>query len=94
MLGALHNKIAIATGAGSGIGRATSLLLAQEGATVEVSNIGASSAEETLFAIKHPNGDSVAVPADVSKPSDVQRLIAQGLDTYGRLDCASNNVGV
>ncbi len=94
MPGTLENKIALVTGAGSGIGRASSLILAREGAKVVVSDINASGAEETLSTIKQSGGDGIFVHADVSKAGDVQALVAQVVETYGRLDCAYNNAGI
>ena len=94
MPGTLGNKIALVTGAGSGIGRASSLVLAREGAKVVVSDINASGAEETLSTIRDRGGDGIFVHADVSKAEDVQKLVAQVVETYGRLDCAFNNAGI
>ena len=94
MAGMLENKVALVTGAGSGIGRASSLALAREGATVVVSDIDASAAEETLSTIKERSGDGIVVHADVSKAADVQALVARVVATYGRLDCAYNNAGI
>ena len=94
MPGTLEDKIALVTGAGSGIGRASSLVLAREGARVVVSDINAEGAETTLSAIKEIGGEGVFVYADVSKPEDVQALVASVIHTYGRLDCAYNNAGI
>jgi NAD(P)-dependent dehydrogenase (short-subunit alcohol dehydrogenase family) len=94
LAGTLENKIALVTGAGSGIGRASSLVLAREGATVVVSDIDTMGAQETLSSIKERGGDGVFVHADVSKAADVQALVAQVVETYGRLDCAFNNAGI
>ena len=94
MPGTLEDKIALVTGAGSGIGRASSLVLAREGARVVVSDINAEGAETTLSAIKEMGGEGVFVHADVSKPEDVQALVASVIHTYGRLDCAYNNAGI
>ena len=94
MPGTLEDKIALVTGAGSGIGRASSLVLAREGAKVVVSDINAEGAEATLSAIKEMGGEGVFVHADVSKPEDVQALVASVIHTYGRLDCAYNNAGI
>ncbi len=94
MPGTLHEKIALVTGAGSGIGRATSLVLAREGATIVVSDINADGAEETLSAIKDMGGDGMFVHADVSRAADVEALVAATVKAYGRLDCAYNNAGI
>ena len=90
----LHGKIALVTGAGSGIGRATSLVLAREGATVVVSDVNAQGGEETLSAIKDMGGDGMFVHADVSRAADVEALVDATVAAYGRLDCAYNNAGI
>ena len=94
MPGTLKEKIALVTGAGSGIGRATSLVLAREGATIVVSDINADGGEETLSAIKDMGGDGMFVHADVSRASDVEALVEATVKAYGRLDCAYNNAGI
>ena len=90
----LKDKIALVTGASSGIGRATSLLLAREGATVAVCDIDADGGEETLSAIKDMGGDGIFVHADVSRPADVEAMVNAVVSAYGRLDCAYNNAGI
>ena len=87
----LKDKIALVTGAGSGIGRATSLVLAREGATIAVSDIDANGGEETLSLIKDMGGDGMFVHADVSRPADVEAMVDAVVAAYGRLDCAYNN---
>ena len=77
MPGTLEDKIALVTGAGSGIGRASSLVLAREGAKVVVSDINAEGAEATLSTIKEMGGEGIFVHADVSKPEDVQALVSE-----------------
>ena len=84
----LKDKIALVTGAGSGIGRATSLVLAREGATIAVSDIDADGGEETLSAIKDMGGNGMFVPADV------EAMVGAVIQAYGRLDCAYNNAGI
>ena len=94
MTGLLEGRISLVTGAASGIGRAASLVMAREGATVAVSDINADGGEETLSAIKEAGGDGMFVHADVSRPGDVAALIGQVVSAYGRLDCAYNNAGI
>ena len=94
MPGILQDKIALVTGAASGIGRATSLVMAREGARVVVSDIDAEGAEATLSAIKELGGQGIFIHADVSNAEDVQALVAGAVETYGRLDCAYNNAGI
>ena len=94
MAGLLEGKISLVTGAASGIGRATSLVMAREGATLVVSDINAEGAEATLSAIKDRGGQGTFIHADVSKTEDVQALVAGVVEAYGRLDCAFNNAGI
>ena len=94
MPGTLHEKIALVTGAGSGIGRATSLVLAREGATVVVSDINADGGEETVSAIKDMVGDGMFVHADVSRAAEVEAMVGAVVKAYGRLDIAYNNAGI
>ena len=90
----LKEKIALVTGAGSGIGRATSLVLAREGATIAVCDIDANSGEETLSTIKDMGGNGMFVHADVSRAADVEAMIGSVVEVYGRVDCAYNNAGI
>ena len=94
MPGTLNDKIALVTGAGSGIGRATSLVLAREGATIVVSDVNADGGEETVSAIKYMGGDGMFVHADVSQAADVEALVGAVVNAYGRLDIAYNNAGI
>ncbi len=94
MPGTLNDKIALVTGAGSGIGRATSLVLAREGATIVVSDVNADGGEETLSAIKDMGGDGMFVHADVSRAADVEALVGAVVNAYGRLYIAYNNAGI
>lgn len=94
MAGMLEGKISLVTGAASGIGRATSLVMSREGATVVVADIDAAGAEETLSAIQANGGDGMFVRADVSRSDDVAALVGKIVSAYGRLDCAFNNAGV
>ncbi len=91
----LRGKVAIVTGAGSGIGRAVALEFAREGARVVVNDHrGDGMGEETVALIEAAGGDAVYVGADVSLEEEVERLIRTAVDTYGRLDILVNNAGV
>jgi NAD(P)-dependent dehydrogenase (short-subunit alcohol dehydrogenase family) len=91
----LKGKVAIVTGAGSGIGRAVALEFAREGARVVVNDHrGDGMGEETVALIEAAGGNAVYVGADVSLEEEVERLIRTAVDTYGRLDILVNNAGV
>ena len=90
----MDNKIALVTGAGSGIGRATVLVFAREGAKVVVSDIVVEGGQETVQQIEAAGGEAIFVKADVSQAADVETLVAKTVETYGRLDCAFNNAGI
>ena len=90
----LENKVALVTGAGSGIGRATAELFAKEGASIAVADYDAESGETTVRSIKQSGGRAVFVHADVSKASDAERMVKVAVDTYGRLDVVHNNAGI
>ena len=93
-MGLLDGKVALVTGAASGIGRQSALAFAREGAKVVVSDVTVDAGEETVDMIKKAGGEATFVKADVANQADVQALIAKAVDTYGRLDCAHNNAGI
>lgn len=88
------NRVVLVTGAGAGIGRASALAFAREGATVVVSDIEEPAGEETLRQIRDAGGNGMFVRADVADAAQVQQLVQRTLDGYGRLDCAHNNAGI
>lgn len=94
MAGMLEGKIALITGGGRGIGRATAVLFAREGARVVVADISADGVKETAELITNAGGEATGVVADVSKPADVSAMMTATLDAFGRLDCAFNNAGI
>lgn len=94
MAGRVEGKVALVTGGSSGIGRATALLFAQEGAKVVVADVTVSGGEETVQMIKAAGGDAIFVKADMAKAAEVEAMIQKTVATYGRLDCAHNNAGI
>lgn len=89
-----ENRIALVTGGASGIGRAAAQLYAQHGATVVVSDIDETGAQQTVETIGRHGGKAEFAAVDVSDPATVEKLIAAIVDRYGRLDIAFNNAGV
>ena len=94
MAGRLSGKVALVTGASSGIGRASALAFAREGAKVVVSDVNVDGGQETVRLIKGNSGEAIFVKTDVSQAAEVEALIRQTVAAYGRLDCAHNNAGV
>lgn len=90
----LDGKIALVTGGGSGIGRATALAFAREGAKVLIADVIVDSAKETLVMINEAGGEGMVTKVDVSQSEEVESMVSQLVDTYGRLDCAFNNAGI
>lgn len=94
MTGLVTGKVALVTGGGSGIGRASALTFAREGAKVVVSDIVVEGGEETVQLIQKAGGEAIFVRTDVSKMAEVEALLNKAVATYGRLDCAHNNAGI
>jgi NAD(P)-dependent dehydrogenase (short-subunit alcohol dehydrogenase family) len=89
----LDGKVAVITGAGTGIGRATAKLFAQEGARVVVAELNAEAGEQTAQLIVQAGGAVIAVPTDVTDPDSMQATIAKAVQHFGALHVLHNNAG-
>src|SRR5688572_20885477 len=92
--GNFTGKVAFVTGAAGGIGRATALAFAREGASVVVADVSEQNNQETARMIEALGGHALAVTCDVSRNEDVQRALNAAIDAFGRLDFAFNNAGI
>jgi 3-oxoacyl-[acyl-carrier protein] reductase len=90
----LENKVAIITGAGSGLGRGSAILFAKEGAKVAVADIDDAGGNETVKMIKTSGGKAIFIHTDVTRESDVQDLVKKVKDAFGRIDILFNNAGM
>lgn len=90
----LENKICLLTGASSGLGRATALLAAEEGAKLVLGDCDEDGGRETLRLVVEEGGDGVFLATDVTKANEVEALVRRAIDAHGRIDCAINNAGV
>ena len=90
----LQGKVALITGAGSGIGREASLLWASEGASIVAVDIDRTSAQHTADAVQSTGGRAVAVQADVARAQDSERMIAAAESEFGKLNILFNNAGI
>ena len=94
MPGLLQGKVALITGVSSGIGRASALVFAREGAKVVAADAALEDGQETVQMVREAGGSAIFIEADVSNAAEVEALVNRASEAYGRLDCAFNNAGV
>lgn len=94
MAGMLEGKTALISGAARGIGRATAVLFAKEGARVAVADLNEAGAKETVELINKAGGQAISIKVEVTSAADVNAMIDRTVDAFGRLDCAFNNAGI
>ena len=94
MAGILEGKAAVVTGGASGIGRATALAMAREGARVAVADRAEEGAAATVAQINEAGGQAIAIGGDVSAEAEVAAMVTRAVAAFGRLDCAFNNAGI
>lgn len=94
MAGMLEGKVALISGAARGIGRATAVLFAKEGARVAVADLNGDGAKDAVAEINKVGGQAIAVTVEITKPDDVNAMVKRTVDAFGRLDCAFNNAGI
>ena len=90
----LKNKVAIITGGTSGMGKATAILFAKEGAKVVICGRRSDLGEQIAKGIRNENGNAVFIKADVSKEKDVQELIKNSVSEFSKIDVLFNNAGI
>ncbi len=94
MAGMLDGKVALVTGGGGGIGRATALAMVREGAKVAAADFDAAAAKDTVAQINTAGGQAITLTGDVTRTQDVEAMVQDTLSAFGRLDCAFNNAGI
>jgi NAD(P)-dependent dehydrogenase (short-subunit alcohol dehydrogenase family) len=94
MDGLVQGKVALITGAGSGVGRAAVLLFCEHGAKVVAADINGANAAETVALAKAAGGEAIAVTCNVADPASVDAAVAQAVESFGRLDVIYNNAGI
>ncbi|WP_129691868.1 SDR family NAD(P)-dependent oxidoreductase [Gottfriedia acidiceleris] len=90
----LKDKVAVITGGGSGIGRATAFRFAKEGAKIVIADINEVTGEETLGVIKEQNQDAIFVKTNVAESKSIQNLMKRAVEHFGRIDILFNNAGI
>ena len=90
----LKDKVAWITGAGAGIGRATALRFAEEGACLVLGDLDEAGLQETLTAVESSGGQAVAVAGDITRREAAERMVAAALERFGQLDILINNAGI
>jgi len=93
-MGRLDGKVSIITGAGSGMGEATAKLFSKEGAKVVVADIDTVKGQQVVKEIKDAGGDAIFIEADVSKVSDMEKMVKTTVETYGKLNILYNHAGI
>ncbi len=94
MAGLLEGKAALITGGGGGIGRATALAFAREGARLAVADIAAEAVLETVALVNAAGGQAISFSGEVTRNAEVESMVEGVVAAYGRLDCAFNNAGI
>ena len=90
----LNDKVALVTGAAQGMGRAIALRLANEGASVVATDINGTRVEQTTIDIRELGHDAIAVEADIGDIADIDRVVVEALNAFGRIDILVNNAGI
>jgi NAD(P)-dependent dehydrogenase (short-subunit alcohol dehydrogenase family) len=90
----LKNKVILITGAGSGIGKATAIVFAKEGAQVIVNDLSSKAGNETVGEILESGGEAAFIQADVTNAHEVEQMVSQAIDDKGRIDVLFNNAGI
>ena len=94
MAGLLEGKSALITGGGGGIGRATALAFAREGARLAVADANLEAAQQTVALVNAAGGQAISLTGDVTESAAVQEMVGATITAFGRLDCAFNNAGI
>jgi NAD(P)-dependent dehydrogenase (short-subunit alcohol dehydrogenase family) len=94
MPGRVAGKVTLVTGGASGIGRATALTFAREGAKLIIADMNEEGGQQTVHMITEQGGEAIFIKTDVTQATAVEALTSQAVETYGRLDCTYNNAGI